>query len=68
MTWFVGALLIDLVIPVTFLIIMLKNKQLLILGHNIQSYETQVFLLDRWVKFYSIRGILSCIASIIYVT
>ncbi|WON74055.1 DUF1772 domain-containing protein [Nitrosospira sp. Is2] len=47
--WFIGAVLIGLVVPFTFLVIMPTNHQLLIPGRDLASDETRA-LLEKWGK------------------
>lgn len=63
--WAAGALLIGLVIPVTFIVIMPVNKQLLSAGRDLDSPETRS-LLNKWGKLHGIRSVLSIMASLIY--
>lgn len=63
--WLVGAVLIGLVIPFTFLVIMPTNQQLLTPGHDLASAQTQA-LLDKWAKLHAVRSLLSLMAVAIY--
>lgn len=62
--WLVGAVLIGLVIPFTFLVIMPTNQQLLSAG-NMTLEQTQA-LLDKWAKLHSVRSLLSLLAATVY--
>jgi hypothetical protein len=62
--WLVGGVLLGSVIPVTFVIIMPTNKQLLATTLNKGSVQAQE-LLSRWGKLHAIRSVLSVIALII---
>ncbi len=64
--WFVGACLIFLVVPFTFLGIMPTNKQLLDPERDRASEETQV-LLEKWGRLHAVRSVSSFAASILYV-
>ena len=64
--WFVGACLIFLVVPFTFLGIMPTNKQLLDPERERASEETQV-LLEKWGRLHAVRSVSSFAASILYV-
>jgi Domain of unknown function (DUF1772) len=62
--WLVGGVLLGSVIPVTFVIIMPTNKQLLTPTLNKGSVQAQE-LLSRWGKLHAIRSVLSVIALVI---
>ena len=64
--WFIGALFIGAVIPVTFIVIMPTNRRLLESGRDLASAETRE-LLVRWGQLHAVRSVLSFIASVIYV-
>ena len=64
--WFIGAVLIGLVVPFTFLVIMPTNHQLLIPGRDLASGETRA-LLEKWGKLHAVRTVLGLFASGIYV-
>ena len=64
--WFVGACLIFLVVPFTFLGIMPTNKCLLDPERDRASEETQV-LLEKWGRLHAVRSVSSFAASILYV-
>lgn len=63
--WLLGAILIGAVVPITFLVIMPVNKQLLSPERDPDSPETQA-LLQRWGRLHAIRSVLSVLASFIY--
>ena len=64
--WLVGAVLIGLVVPFTFIAIMPTNNQLLAPARDLASSETRA-LLEKWGKLHAVRTALSLLASIIYV-
>ena len=64
--WLVGALLIFLVIPFTFIGIMPTNKQLLDPGRDRGSEQT-LDLLRKWGRLHAVRSVLSSLAAILYV-
>lgn len=64
--WLVGAVLIGLVVPFTFVAIMPTNKRLLEPGRDLASSETRA-LLEQWGKLHAVRSLLSLLASIMYV-
>ncbi len=64
--WLVGALLIFLVVPFTFLFMMATNKQLLDPERDRASAETQA-LLHKWGFLHAVRSLASLGASILYV-
>ena len=63
--WLVGALLIGLVVPFTFIGIMPTNKSLLLCGRDLASAETRA-LLERWGRLHAVRTALSLVATVIY--
>ena len=63
--WLVGAILIGLVIPFTFIGVMPTNHQLLAPGRDLSSTETRS-LLDKWGRLHAVRSALSFLASIVY--
>ena len=63
--WLIGAVLIGLVVPFTFLGIMPTNKQLLAPGRDPGASETRI-LLERWGRLHAVRTALSSIASLIF--
>lgn len=64
--WFIGAVLIGLVVPFTFIVIMPTNHQLLIPGCDLASGETRA-LLEKWGKLHAVRTALGLLASEIYI-
>ena len=64
--WVIGAVLIGLVVPFTFLVIMPTNHQLLIPGRDLASGETRA-LLEKWGKLHAVRTVLGLLVSGIYV-
>jgi uncharacterized membrane protein len=64
--WLIGAVLIGLVVPFTFIGIMPTNNQLLEPGRDLTSNETRG-LLEKWGRLHAVRTVLSLIASAIYV-
>jgi Domain of unknown function (DUF1772) len=63
--WLVGAVLIGLVVPFTFIAVMPTNHQLLAPGRDLSSAETRS-LLERWGSLHAVRSVLSFLASIVY--
>lgn len=63
--WAIGALLIGLVIPFTFLGIMPTNRRLLDPNCNPASTDARV-LLETWAKLHAVRTILSLAATALY--
>lgn len=63
--WLIGALLIGLVIPFTFIGVMPTNHQLLAPGRDLSSIETRS-LLVKWGRLHAVRSVLSLLASIVY--
>ncbi|MDB5926393.1 MAG: hypothetical protein JWN13_5329 [Betaproteobacteria bacterium] len=64
--WLIGAVLIGLVVPFTFIGIIPINNQLLDPGRDLTSNETRG-LLEKWGRLHAVRTVLSLIASAIYV-
>ena len=64
--WLIGALLLGLVVPFTFVAIMPTNNRLLEAGRDLASNETRA-LLEKWGKLHAVRSLLSLLASIVYV-
>ena len=64
--WVVGAVLIGLVVPFTFVAIMPTNKQLLAPGRDLASTETRA-LLEKWAKLHAVRSVLSLAATLIFI-
>ena len=65
-SWLFGAVLIGLVVPVTFIAIMPTNHLLLAPGRDLSSSETRK-LLEKWGKLHGVRSVLSLLASVVYV-
>jgi hypothetical protein len=65
--WLVGAILIGLVVPFTFIVIMPTNHRLLEPGRDLASSETRA-LLVRWGNLHAVRSALSFVASVVYVS
>lgn len=65
-SWLLGAVLIGLVVPFTFIVIMPTNHKLLEEGRDLSSDETRV-LLEKWEKLHAVRSLLSLATSIVYV-
>jgi len=63
--WAIGALLIGLVIPFTFLGIMPTNRRLLDPTCNPASNEARA-LLETWAKLHAVRTVLSLAATALY--
>ena len=63
--WLIGAVLIGLVVPFTFIAIMPTNHRLLEPGRDLSSAETRS-LLNKWARLHAVRSVLSFIASIVY--
>ena len=64
--WLVGALLIGAVVPITFMIIMPTNHQLLEPSRDLSSAETRA-LLDRWGRLHVLRTVMSLLAFAAFV-
>ena len=63
--WLIGAVLIGLVIPFTFIGVMPTNHQLLAPGRDLSSIETRS-LLDKWGRLHAVRSVQGFLASIVY--
>ena len=63
--WLVGAVLIGLVVPFTFIAILPTNHQLLMPGRDLASIETRA-LLEKWGRLHAVRSVLSLAASTLY--
>jgi Domain of unknown function (DUF1772) len=63
--WLMGAVLIGLVIPFTFIGVMPTNHQLLAPGRDLSSTETRS-LLDKWGRLHAVRSALSFLGAIVY--
>ena len=64
--WLVGAVLIGLVVPLTFTVIMPTNRQLLAPGRDLASAETRA-LLEKWARLHAGRSALSLAALVIFI-
>jgi len=64
--WFVGGVLIGLVVPFTLIAIMPTNQQLLAPGRDLASSETRT-LLEKWGRLHAVRSLLSFIATVVFV-
>jgi Anthrone oxygenase len=67
MLWLIGAVLIGLVVPFTFIAVMPTNHQLLAPGRDLASAETRS-LLEKWGRLHAVRSVLSFLGSIAYLT
>jgi Anthrone oxygenase len=65
--WFVAALIIGSVVPITFIVIMPTNRQLLDPRRDLSSAETRL-LLGKWNKLHAVRTALALAASAVYVS
>jgi Domain of unknown function (DUF1772) len=63
--WLIGAVLIGLVVPFTFIAVMPTNHQLLAPGRDLSSAETRS-LLEKWGRLHAVRSLLSFLAAIVY--
>jgi hypothetical protein len=63
--WLIGAVLIGLVVPFTFIGVMPTNHQLLAPGRDLSSTETRS-LLDKWGRLHAVRSALSFLGAIVY--
>ena len=63
--WFVGAVLIGLVVPFTLVVIKPTNNQLLAPGRDLASAETRA-LLEKWGSLHAVRSGLSLLATLLY--
>jgi anthrone oxygenase-like protein len=63
--WLIGAVLIGLVVPFTFIAVMPTNNQLLAPGRDLSSVETRS-LLEKWGRLHAVRSVLSFLASVVY--
>lgn len=64
LVWLIAALFIGAVVPITFIVIMPTNNQLLATGRDLSSEETRQ-LLQRWGKLHGVRTIASAIATVL---
>ena len=62
--WLIAALFIGAVVPITLLVVMPTNQQLLASGRDLGSAQTRE-LLERWGKLHGVRSIASGIATIL---
>ena len=62
--WLVAALFIGAVVPVTFVVIMPTNRQLLAADRDLGATETRQ-LLERWGKLHGVRSVASGIATLL---
>jgi hypothetical protein len=62
--WLIAGLLIGAVVPITFIIIMPTNQQLLAEDRDLGSQETRQ-LLTRWGKLHGVRSVLSGVATVL---
>ncbi|MDN0082736.1 DUF1772 domain-containing protein [Crenobacter sp. SG2305] len=62
--WLVGAVLIGLVVPFTFIVVMPTNKRLLDPGRNLASAETRA-LLQQWGRLHAVRSVLGLLATLV---
>jgi Domain of unknown function (DUF1772) len=53
--WLIGAVLIGLVVPYTFIVVMPTNQQLLAPGRDLSSAETRS-LLEKWGRMHAVRS------------
>ncbi len=65
--WLLGAVLIGLVVPFTFIAIMPTNHKLLEEGRDLSSDETRM-LLEKWGRLHAVRSMLSLAALIVYLS
>jgi uncharacterized membrane protein len=61
----VGAVMIGLVVPFTFIAVMPTNHQLLAPGRDLASVETRA-LLEEWGRLHAVRSAVSLVASAVY--
>ena len=62
--WLVAALFIGAVVPITLIVIMPTNRQLLAPGRDLGSLDTRL-LLDRWGRLHAIRSVASSVATLL---
>ena len=62
--WLLAALFIGAVVPITFIVIMPTNRQLLAADRDLGSAETRE-LLARWGKLHGVRSVASGIATLL---
>lgn len=63
--WLIGAVLIGLVVPFTFMAVMPTNNKLLAPGRDLSAAETRS-LLEKWGRLHAVRSLLSFLASLVY--
>lgn len=63
--WLIGAILLGLVVPFTFIAIMPTNSQLLSPGRDLDSNDTRA-LLEKWGRLHGVRSLLSLAASVVF--
>jgi uncharacterized membrane protein len=63
--WLIGAVLIGLVVPFTFIVIMPVNHRLLSPGRDLASAETRA-LLQNWGRLHAVRSMLSLAAALVF--
>jgi uncharacterized membrane protein len=64
--WLVGAILLGLVVPFTFIAIMPTNNRILSPGRDLGSSETRA-LLEKWGWLHAVRSLLSLAASVVLI-
>ncbi len=64
--WLLGAILLGLVVPYTFIVIMPTNKRLLLPDRDMDSSETRA-LLEKWGWLHAARSLLSLAASVVFI-
>ncbi len=62
--WLVAALFIGAVVPITLIVIMPTNQQLLDTERDLSSAETRQ-LLERWGKLHGVRSATSAVATLL---
>lgn len=63
-TWLIAALCIGAAVPITLIVIMPTNRQLLATQRDLGSAETRQ-LLARWGRLHAVRSIVSAIATLL---
>jgi uncharacterized membrane protein len=66
MVWLVGACLLGLVVPYTFIVVLPINTRLQAPGRDLGSSETRA-LLETWGRLHAVRSVLSLAASAVFV-
>jgi uncharacterized membrane protein len=64
--WLVGACLLGLVVPYTFIVVLPINTRLQAPGRDLGSSETRA-LLETWGRLHAVRSVLSLAASAVFV-